>query len=108
MKIQDYITNKLDESQIHRPYSVMIRQNHHLVPSPSLGTVQKGKSNMVCLDVPNTESLKQVFKLLEEDEQCLGGAITAPYKGLIYEINKSKTISQRLHNQRIISTGTRK
>ena len=93
MNIQEYITNTFDESQIRRPYSVMIGTKPSTgAKSPSLWNyVLKKESNMVCLDIPNAESVKHVFKLLEEDEQCLGGAVTAPYKGLIYEISKSKT-----------------
>ena len=60
--------------------------------SPNLWNhILKGNSKMICLDIPSEENAKKLFKVLQEDELCLGGAITAPYKGTIYHLCDAKT-----------------
>jgi shikimate dehydrogenase len=80
--INSLITNSIDESCLSEPFSVMIGAKPSLgARSPILwNAILAHKSKMICLDINSQDRLAMLFKILESNPLCLGGAVTSPYK----------------------------
>lgn len=93
MNIQDCIDNKIDFELLQRPYSVMLGlQTSKGAKSPALwNKCLKGTSAMLCCDVSSNSNLISLYNLLQSDPNCVGGAVTAPYKTQIFDLCNNKS-----------------
>jgi len=87
-RLSSLVSNKIDSFQEYNDYSVMVG----LAPStgarsPMLwNSLLANSSRMICLDIPDSRDLSTVFSILQEDRRCLGGSVTAPYKGDFFNL----------------------
>lgn len=99
--INSLITNSIDESSLSEPFSVMIGVMPSFgARSPILwNTILADKSKMICLDIKNLDRLAMLFKILESNPLCLGGAVTSPYKeDFLHMCSRSTSIARDTGN----------
>lgn len=91
--IQTIISNTINPSKLQKPYSAMIGlEPSKGARSPLLwNSCLRDSSSMICFDIPNVKSLSKVYQFLVSDQNCLGGAVTAPYKESFFKLCEEST-----------------